>query len=369
MNRKHEKKTKMELVYLKKIVLTGGGTAGHVTPNIALTEKLKAEGYNISYIGSKKGMEKELIENINIKYYGISSGKLRRYFDFKNFTDMFNVLKGIFEASSVLKRISPDIVFSKGGFVTVPVIIAAKLNKIPVIIHESDITPGLANKIAIPFATYVCTSFPEALEHIPNNKGVLTGSPIRNELFTGDKNKGLELCGFKKNKAVILVMGGSLGSVKINNVLKEVLPKLMNKFQIVHICGKGNSDLSLNKLEGYKQFEYISRELPDLFAAADIIVSRAGANSIYEFLALRKPNLLIPLSKASSRGDQILNAESFKKQGFSEVLYEEELTKESLLQNIDDLFTKRENYVNTMTKSNISNGVNEIIKLIKKVSN
>jgi len=351
---------------MKTIVLTGGGTAGHVTPNIALIDALKSENYKIVYIGSKNGIEKELIQKLNIEYYGISSGKLRRYIDKKNFTDIFNVIKGISEASKIIKKIKPSLVFSKGGFVTVPVVIGAKRNKVPVIIHESDITPGLANKIAIPFSSVVCTAFPEALEHIPKEKGILTGTPIRKQLFTGSLEKGLSICGFNNKKPVLLVMGGSLGSVKINDALRAILPELLKKYQIIHICGKGNISTPLLYTKGYKQFEYLSNELPNIFACASIILSRAGANSIYEFLALKKPMLLIPLSKAASRGDQILNAFSFEKQGFCIVLEEENLTKESLLENINDLYNKKEELILNMKKTNLSNGIDEVMKQIKK---
>lgn len=353
---------------MKNIILTGGGTAGHVTPNIALMNRLKAEGYKISYIGSKDGIEKELITKLGIDYYGISSGKLRRYLDKKNITDMFKVIKGIKEASALIKKIKPSIIFSKGGFVTVPVVIGARMHHVPTIIHESDITPGLANKLALPFSTKICTTFPETLKKVPSKKGVLTGSPIRKSLFSGTMQKGLSLCGFNPEKPVLLIMGGSLGSVKINTALREALPALTSVFQIAHICGKGNLDKSLSGINNYRQFEYLSEELPNLFAAADIIASRAGSNSICEFLALKKPNLLIPLSKEHSRGDQILNARSFEKQGFSKILYEEDLTADTLTENITSLYKNRGVYISAMKNANISDGVEEIIKLIKKHS-
>ena len=177
----------------KKIVLTGGGTAGHVTPNIALLPHLKDKGYEISYIGSYEGIEKRLITDYEIPYYGISTGKLRRYFDPKNFTDPFRVIKGFAEAKKILKEIKPDVVFSKGGFVSVPVVRAAAALKIPCIIHESDMTPGLANKLCIPVAKKVCCNFPETLEHLPEEKAVLTGSPIREELAKGNKLENIAL--------------------------------------------------------------------------------------------------------------------------------------------------------------------------------
>lgn len=350
---------------MKKIVLTGGGTAGHVTPNIALIPYLKKEGYDVYYIGSKGGMEEELIKKCDIPYYGVSSGKLRRYFDKKNFSDIFKVLKGIMQAKHIIRKIKPDVVFSKGGFVAVPVVVGAALNKVNVVCHESDITPGLANKLAMPFAKAVCTTFPEAVKHIKDNKGIYTGTPIRDMLFTGKKEKGLEMCGFSGNKPVILIMGGSQGSVKVNNSVRELLSKLLPKYDIVHLCGKGNLDESLIDKEGYKQFEYISDELPDLFAMADMVISRAGSNAICEFLALHKPMLLIPLGKNASRGDQILNAESFKKQGFAEVIDEEKMTKGSLFDTINRVYENRQSYIDAMESSQASDGIKSVMDIIK----
>ena len=211
---------------MKTIVLTGGGTAGHVTPNIALIPFLKKEGWSIQYIGSKTGIEKDLITKENIPYHGISSGKLRRYVSLENLKDPFKVVKGLFDAYSLLRKIKPNLVFSKGGYVTVPVVLAAKLLGIPVIIHESDITPGLANKIASKGAKEICVNFPETLQYV-GSKGVLTGTPIREELFKGDANKGRSLCKFTNHKPVLLMMGGSLGSVKINTCLREALDTLI----------------------------------------------------------------------------------------------------------------------------------------------
>ena len=354
---------------MKRIVLTGGGTAGHVTPCIALLPELKNENFDIQYIGSYDGIEKKLIEEYQIPYHGISSGKLRRYFDPKNFSDPFKVVKGYFEASKILKKLRPDVVFSKGGFVTVPVVLAAKKHKIPVIIHESDMTPGLANKLALPSATKVCANFPETVKYLPENKAVLTGTPIRKELFTGNRIKGLDFCGFSANKPVILIIGGSTGSRAINDAIRSILPELLLDYQVIHLCGKGNLDESLNHTTGYVQYEYIKSELRDLFAAADIAISRAGANAICELLALRKPNILIPLPAASSRGDQILNAQSFEKQGFSFVLNEENVTPASLMDSIKTVMEKKQDYISAMNKSELNNAIDTIINLIKEASN
>lgn len=353
---------------MKKIVLTGGGTAGHVTPNIALLPKLKEAGYEIYYIGSYDGIEKKLIEEFNIPYFGISSGKLRRYFDIKNFTDPFKVLKGYSEASKLMKKIKPDVVFSKGGFVTVPVVIAAHRKKIPTIIHESDMTPGLANKLCIPSATKICCNFPETISHLPEGKANLTGSPIRAELLSGNKEQARKFCGFSDDKPVVLIIGGSLGAAAVNDAVRKILPQLLPKYNVIHLCGKGKLDESLKGTSGYVQYEYIKKELADLFALADVVISRAGANAICELLALKKPNILIPLPAAASRGDQILNANSFKKQGFSEVIDEEKITDDLLLETINNVYNNRSKYVEAMEKSPQQNGVEAVISLIKEVT-
>ncbi|QHQ60226.1 undecaprenyldiphospho-muramoylpentapeptide beta-N-acetylglucosaminyltransferase [Anaerocolumna sedimenticola] len=353
---------------MKRIVLTGGGTAGHVTPNIALLPALKREGYEVNYIGSYDGIEKKLIEELNIPYYGISSGKLRRYFDPKNFSDPFKVMKGYLEAVKLMKQLKPDVVFSKGGFVAVPVVLAAKRKGIPVIIHESDMTPGLANKICIPSAKRVCANFPETVKYLPEGKAILTGTPIRQELFSGNKMMGLDFCGFNRNKPVLLVVGGSTGSVIVNEAVRAILPALLEKYQVVHLCGKDKVDEKFNKTPGYVQYEYIKKELSDLLDAADVVISRAGANAICELLALRKPHILIPLSAASSRGDQILNAESFERQGYSYVLKEEVLTGVSLLNAIETVYSNRKTYTEAMSQSKLNNSIETIIQLIKEVS-
>ncbi|MCP1110034.1 UDP-N-acetylglucosamine--N-acetylmuramyl-(pentapeptide) pyrophosphoryl-undecaprenol N-acetylglucosamine transferase [Lachnospiraceae bacterium PF1-21] len=354
---------------MKRIILTGGGSAGHVTPNIALLPRLEELNYDVHYIGSYEGIEKDLIESFGIPYHGISSGKLRRYFSLKNFTDPFRVLRGMGEAKKLLEVLKPDIVFSKGGFVTVPVVHAAKRLKIPVIIHESDMTPGLANKLALSAATKVCCNFPETLELLPKEKAVLTGSPIRQELLSGDPVKARSFLGFRSKNPVILVAGGSLGSVAINNTIRAVLPKLLENYQVVHLCGKDKLDPNLKDLAGYAQFEYLKEELKDVFALTDIVISRAGANAICELLSLRKPNLLIPLPSKASRGDQLLNARSFEKQGFSMVLEEETLTDELLLETVNHLYENRKQYTDNMKSSDQQNSIDTIVDLIEEITN
>ncbi|WP_187117380.1 undecaprenyldiphospho-muramoylpentapeptide beta-N-acetylglucosaminyltransferase [Clostridium amazonitimonense] len=347
-----------------KIIMTGGGSAGHVTPNLALIPKLKSLGYEVKYIGSKDGIEKEIIKNSGIPYYSISSGKLRRYFDIKNFSDPFKVIKGIFEAIEIMKREKPDVVFSKGGFVSVPVVIAAHFNKIPVVAHESDMTPGLANKLSAPYCTKLCLTFPESLEQVKKEKGVLTGTPIREELFRGNSKKALEFCNLTGDKPILLVIGGSLGSKFINDNLRAELEEILKNYDVIHICGKDNIDKKLESKKGYRQYEFLSEELPDLLKASDIVLSRAGANVIYELLALKKPNLLIPLSKKSSRGDQILNASSFERSGYSMVIQEEDIEKGVLPKKIKELYENRKKYIEHMEKSPVKNAVENITRII-----
>ena len=353
---------------MKRIVLTGGGTAGHVTPNIALLPFLREADYDIHYIGSFEGIESRLIPDFDVPYYGISTGKFRRYFDLKNFSDPFRVMKGYLDAKKILKELKPDVVFSKGGFVAVPVVKAAADLKIPCIIHESDMTPGLANKICIPLSKKVCCNFPETLKNLPSGKAILTGTPIRSELTKGNRIHALDLCGFTPDKPVIMVVGGSQGSAGINQVVREALPKILEKFQVIHICGKDKVDNLMLSIPGYKQFEYVKTELKDLFALADLVVSRAGANAICELLALKKPNVLIPLS-AGSRGDQILNAASFEEQGFSIVIREEALDCFSLVEKINELYDTKETYISKMNESGQTDAIPKIMELINEAAN
>lgn len=348
------------------IILTGGGTAGHVSLNEAIIPSLLEKGYDVHYIGSETGIERELIGNAfpDIPFHGISSGKLRRYFSMQNFTDPFKVVAGVAQAFKLIKKIKPSIIFSKGGFVSVPVVIAAKMANVPVVSHESDVTPGLANKIALPLASHVFTVFKETMQHLPSDKATCTGSIIRSQLFTGSVERGLELCGFTADKKVILVMGGSLGSVVLNDALRNNLQHLLQDYQIIHLCGKGNIDESLQDVEGYKQFDYVTTELPDLLYAANFVISRAGSNSIFEFLALHKPMLLIPLSAEKSRGDQILNAKLFKSQGLAEVLFEEQLNDASFKAAVETLIANEERIIDRMIDAEAPKTPMEMVELI-----
>ena len=317
---------------MKHVLLTGGGTAGHVTPHLALLPELKALGFEVHYAGQKQGIERDIIVPLGLPYHGLNAGKLRRYFDLKNVTDLFRIGQGFLQALFLMRKLRPQLVFSKGGFVTCPVVWAAWLNRVPVIIHESDLTPGLANRLSIPFAKQVCYSFPETEQHLPVGKGTHTGIPIRPALLQGEAETGKKLCGFNDNKPVLLFTGGSLGAGAINQALRAALADLLAQFNICHLCGQGNLEDDLNNKPGYKQFAYVDAEYAHLLAMADLVVSRAGATTLFELLALQKPNLLIPLPLHASRGDQILNAESFQKQGFSQALAEDDLTALSLEQ-------------------------------------
>ena len=354
---------------MKKIVLTGGGTAGHVTPNIALIPKLKELGYDIEYIGSYEGIEKNLIKETGIPYHGISSGKLRRYFDLKNISDPFRVQKGWHQAVKLLKRIKPDVIFSKGGFVSVPVVFAAEMLRIPVVIHESDMTPGLANRLVLPKANRVCCNFPETAASFPEGKAVVTGTPIRKELFSGDADKAFSFCGFTEKKPTILVVGGSTGSVSVNNAIHHALDTLLQKYNVIHICGEGKKDAEKDGTPGYAQFEYVKAELADMFALADVVISRAGANAICELKALKKPNILIPLPLSASRGDQILNAQSFEKSGYSKVLNDEELSDDIIISAIEEVTTNKETYIKAMSGDSEEDAVSMICSIIEDLYN
>jgi UDP-N-acetylglucosamine--N-acetylmuramyl-(pentapeptide) pyrophosphoryl-undecaprenol N-acetylglucosamine transferase len=345
------------------IVLTGGGTAGHVTPNLAIIPKLKEKGFDIEYIGTKEGMEREIMAGTDIPYHIISAGKLRRYFSVKNFSDPFKILAGFLKAEHILKSIKPAAVFSKGGYVGVPVVLAAHRLGIPIVLHESDYTPGLANRICIPRAEKVCVAFETTLKYIPEGKGVYTGLPIREELLHGEKQKGLEFCGFSGKKPVMLIMGGSLGAKAINDVFDSIMPELVKTFDIVHIRGKQNLNYDMLPV-GYKQFEYVGKQLEDIYAATDIMLSRAGATAVFEILALSIPALLVPLPKTSSRGDQLQNAGYFKDRGFSLVLEQEQMTEETLLSGINELYENREKFRGRMLAKEAGNAADNVAKVI-----
>lgn len=348
----------------KCVLLTGGGTAGHVTPNMALIPHLQEAGLDIVYVGSYDGIEKKLIEGMGIPYYPIQSGKMRRYFDIKNFTDPFRVIQGWGQALKLIKRLKPTVIFSKGGFVSVPVVMAGKMAGVPCVIHESDMTPGLANKLAVPFARKVCTNFEETLQYLPEKKAVYTGTPIRESLLRGSRFEGLRITGFPEDKPVILIMGGSMGAGAVNETVWQAALELVKEYSVIHLCGKGKRNDSLAGLAGYLQMEYADTELPHLYAIADVMVSRAGANALAEIIALRVPNILIPLPLSASRGDQILNARSFEKKGYSYVLEQEGMTAQRLREAIDTVYQNRGVYKSAMSATHVKSGIEEVMKII-----
>lgn len=347
----------------KTILITGGGTAGHVTPNIALIPKLQQEGWDVHYAGTQDGIERELISKVaGVTYHTISSGKLRRYFSLKNFTDPFRVIKGVFQAKKLVKTLKPDAVFSKGGFVSVPVVIASR-KKARVVVHESDYTPGLANRIASRYADVICVTFEDTLKHV-GAKGVFTGSPIRPSLYKGDAAKGRAFAGLDGTKPVLLVMGGSLGAKALNDALFAALPTLLESFHIIHLCGRGKVDAGITA-EGYRAFEYVADEMPDVFAAADLVVSRAGANAVFELLALAKPAILVPLPAATSRGDQVLNAEYFERKGYAKLVDQASLTPERLVEEVQALYAARETYIAAMREETCADGTEKILDILR----
>ena len=352
---------------MKRIVLTGGGSAGHVTPHLALLPHLLQAGYEVHYIGTENGIEHGMIAALpDVTYHAVKSGKLRRYHDWKNFTDPFRVIAGAFQSAHLMRKLKPDVLFSKGGFVSVPVVVGAWLNRVPTLCHESDLTPGLANKICAKFAKKIATTFPECAESL-GSKGVFTGTPLRPELFRGSREKGLTMAHFSPDKPVLLMMGGSLGAQSVNAALRGALPKLLPHMQVFHLCGKGNLDESLKGLDGYYQVEFLSDDLPDAMAAADLILSRAGANALCEFQALGKPMLLIPYPKGASRGDQILNAASFEKRGLARVMAQENMTADTLAQALLDLLRDGDDLRRALRDAPPADGTPAVLALIEEV--
>ncbi len=353
---------------MKRILLTGGGTAGHVTPNMALIPRLLEDGWEAHYAGEADGVEQKLISGISgVQYHCVSCGKLRRYFDIRNFSDPFRVIKGIGQASRLMKRIKPDIVFSKGGFVSVPVVYGARLNGIPVVIHESDMTPGLANRLSAPFAEKILCTFPEAAAAM-GAKGIHTGTPIRPEILQGNRERGLETFGLTNGRPVLMITGGSSGAQAINRVVRDALEKLLDSFQILHLCGPGNADETLEGTAGYVQREYLDDEMAEAYACANILLSRAGSNTLCEILALRKPALLVPYPKGASRGDQIVNARSFEARGLSHVLMQEDMTADSLIAAVIKLYRERGTLFENMDREPTGKGVENVLREIYAVA-
>ena len=342
------------------IIVTGGGTAGHCIPILAILPYLKNNFDKIYYIGSKNGIEKSIIEKTDIPYYSISCAKLHRAITLKNLKIPFSVFRGVKQAEKLLDKLKPDVIFSKGGFVAIPTVLAAKKKKIPIIIHESDYTIGLANKISARYSTKVLTSFPDTASSIKN--GEYVGSPLRQSLFKTNKKQSLEEFGFSGKKPILLVTGGSLGAQKINSAIRNALPELLPKFDILHICGKNNIDKE-KTLNGYIQKEFISN-IENAFSITDVCVTRAGSNTLFELMSLKIPCVLIPLPKGNSRGDQVLNASYFQKQGLATVLPQNDLTTQSLVFAINCIYANRFNVKRNFEKFPIPNACPTIAKII-----
>jgi len=352
---------------MKKIVLTGGGTLGHVTPHLALIPRLQEAGYEIHYIGTETGMEADKMRSVpGVTYHAVKSGKLRRYFSWKNFTDPFRVLAGAFQSARLMGKIRPEVVFSKGGFVAVPVVFGAWLHRIPVLCHESDLTPGLANRLCRPFARRFATTFPECAKAL-GDKAECTGTPLRPELFTGSREKGLSLFSFSGSKPVLLMMGGSSGARSVNDCLRKALPAILQDFDVAHICGRGNLESSLANTPGYSQFCFLDKELPDALACADLVLSRAGANALCEFQALGRPMLLIPYPKGASRGDQILNARSFESRGLARVLMQEDMNPDSLAAAIRETWARRDELTAALRSAPPADGTARVLEMIEEI--
>lgn len=352
---------------MKKIVLTGGGTLGHVTPHLSLIPHLLQAGYEIHYIGTEKGMEAEKIRSVSgVTYHAVQSGKLRRYFSWQNFIDPFKVIAGAFQSARLMGKIKPDVVFSKGGFVAVPVVFGAWLHRVPVVCHESDLTPGLANRLCAPFARKIATTFPECAQAL-GPKAEMTGTPLRPELFRGSRARGLSLLDFDGSRPILLMMGGSSGAQAVNKALREALPRLTDQFDVAHICGKGNLDEGLQGMSGYRQLEFLDAELPDALACADLVLSRAGSNALCEFQALCKPMLLVPYPKGASRGDQILNAQSLQKRGLARVLLQEDMTADTLVKALDETWAARDQLTAALHAAPPADGTRRVLEMIEEV--
>lgn len=366
------------------VLFTGGGTAGHVLPNVPLIEALAARGHEVHYAGSGAAMERQLLAPLPVTYHVLSTGKLRRYLSLENLRDVWCVVIGIVEGVALVRRLRPAVVFSKGGFVSVPAVLGAALCGVPVIAHESDLSPGLANRIANRVARIVCTTFPETTFAMKGGKRRgkkddprvrFTGLPLRSALAEGDARRGRLFLGLAADDAahdktpVLLIMGGSQGSVRLNHFVRSELTGLMAEYCVVHLCGRGNCDDSLQDLPRYRQYEFLGAELGDVLAAADVVISRAGATALYELLALRKAVLLVPLTRAQSRGDQIENAQWAVQRGFCRMLEEGNLSLPAVRAELAALQAGR-NELQSHLAANFSAGdaTSKIVALIEEVA-
>lgn len=342
------------------IILTGGGTAGHVTPHLAILPYLKKDFDKIYYIGSENGIEKEIIKNANLPYYSVPCAKFNRNFNLNNLKIPFKIYSGYVKAGKIIDEIKPDVIFSKGGYVAIPTILAGKKRKIPIISHESDYSLGLANRLTAKYCKKVLTSFPDTALNLKN--GEYVGSPIRNELFNVKKDIAIKTFGFNSNKPILLITGGSQGALAINNAVRNALPDLLPKYNVIHICGKNNLSKEYDQ-KGYFQVEYMNN-IENAFAVASVCISRAGSNTLFELLALKIPCVLIPLPKGTSRGDQILNAEYFQKLGLVNVLPQQVLTPQALTLAVNSTYANRFNLARNFNKTPIKDASREISNII-----
>ena len=353
------------------IFMAGGGTAGHVYPNMALVDPLKERGYEIHYLGKKKGLEYGIVKDKGLPFHEVNSERFFRYFTPRLLLTPPRVIQGIFQTLHWVRKYKPAMIFCKGGFGSLPAAVGGWLSRTPVVLHECDMTPGLANRLCMPFSKKLCVTFEETLKSVPKEKAVYTGTPIRASLLQGSREKGFELTGLDPDgKPVLMVVGGSSGAKAINDALAASLPEVLKRFQVVHLYGGRQEDYEppVADIEnGYYVKDFARDELIDLFAMTDIVLSRAGSNAINELLLLKKPNILVPLPLSASRGDQILNADYFKTQGFSYVLPQEEMNEETLLKALEEVYEDREKYIQAMSSDKAKNGTEEVLKVILEV--
>ncbi len=348
-----------------RVLMVGGGSAGHVIPAIPVIAALKARGDSVAFVGTYSGLEAQLLADAGVDFYPISAGKLRRYFSWQNFTDLFRIARGCWQAFWLLGRVKPDVVFSKGGFVSFPVALASWLRRKPLVAHESDLTPGLANRLVLPFADALCVSFADT--HPPAGvRMVHTGTPLRAAILEGNAAAGRSALDLAPDRPLLIVTGGSLGADALNAVVHDAAPQLVTRFHVLHVCGAGK--LSELELDGYEQREYVDAGWGDLMAAADLVVSRAGANALFELLALRKPNVLVPLSAKASRGDQLDNAAFAERSGYSEVVHEEALDAETLLTAVDRVWAERERRIEAMSAMPVPDAAHAIVDELDRLA-
>jgi UDP-N-acetylglucosamine--N-acetylmuramyl-(pentapeptide) pyrophosphoryl-undecaprenol N-acetylglucosamine transferase len=350
----------------RHVLFTGGGSAGHVVPSLPLIAHFSALGSRVSYIGSKAGPEAGLIEPLGVPFYTIRSGKLRRYWSWRNVADVWWTLVGICQAIVLIRKLRPSIVFSKGGYAAFPVVVGAWIWRVPVVAHESDLTPGLANRLSLPFVAAVCTNFALTRFPIGNRPIIHTGTPLRTELLRGDAQRGRALLNVAQDRPLIVVVGGSLGAEALNEVVRAALDVLLSFACVVHVCGANRTDPRLAQRGGYHQFEFVGAAWGDLLAAADVVVSRAGANSLYELVALHKPHLLVPLPRSASRGDQIANAAYARDLGWSRVVAEADLDAARLAVEVRAIYADRLHIAQVLAGAQLGDGTRAVADVIRR---